>query len=302
LLGDTFVVELSGDGATVLGGMTAPAGAAGQAIVFTPNGSPAALGTAGSLLLDLPDQPASLAGIANSAGIQVSSGVAPYELVSLYGAGLGPATAVSGQIVNGLLETSLGGVQVLFNNVAAPLLYAGPNQINAIVPSTVSNGNTASVQVVTPNGTLNGPTLSVVPSEPEVFQNGPPMPAGGAAVALNQDGSVNSASNLAAPGSIVTVWATGAGLDNSTFDQDGLIATSLFSPQLPVSVLDASNENVDGVYSLEVLYAGNAPGMITGVIQVNFRLAENLFDIYQLACQLQIGSAVSSRFSIYTAQ
>jgi len=302
LLGDSFVVELSADGSTVLGGTTAPAGAAGQAIVFTPNGLPAALGTAGSLLLDLPDQPASLAGIANSAGIQVSSGVAPYELVSLYGVGLGPATAVSGQIVNGLLETSLGGVQVLFNNVAAPLLYAGPNQINAIVPSSVSDGSTASVQVVTPNGTLNGPTLSVVPSEPEVFQNGPPMPAGGSAVALNQDGSVNSGSNLAAPGSIVTVWATGAGLDNSTFDQNGLIATSLFSPQLPVSVLDASNANVDGVYSLEVLYAGNAPGLITGVIQVNFRLPENLFDVYQLACQLQIGPAVSSRFSIYTAQ
>jgi hypothetical protein len=189
LLGDSYVAELSADGSAVLSGITAPAGAAGQAIVLTPNGSPAGLGTAGSLLLDLPGQPASLVGVANSAGVQVSSYIAPYELVSLYGVGLGPTHAIGGQVVNGALTNSLGGVQVLFNDVTAPLLYVGPNQINAIVPSSVFGQDTATLQIVTPGGTLTGPLLSVVPSEPEVFQNSPPMPAGGAAIALNQDGT-----------------------------------------------------------------------------------------------------------------
>src|SRR5208282_2969561 len=116
-----------------------------------------------------------------------------------------------------------GGVQVLFNNVAAHLLYAGPHQINAIVPSSVFGQDTATVQIVTPNGTLTGPSLSVVLSEPEVFQNTPPMPAGGAAIALNQDGSINSPDNPAAGGSIVTIWATGAGLLDNYGAQDGLI-------------------------------------------------------------------------------
>jgi len=120
LLGSTFVAELSSDGSSLIDATTAPAGAAGQAIVLTSNGTQAALGSAGSLLLGLPGQPASLVGVANSAGIQVSSGVAPYELISLYGVGLGPANALGGQIVNGALATSLGGVQMLFNNVAAP--------------------------------------------------------------------------------------------------------------------------------------------------------------------------------------
>ncbi len=204
-LGNTFVAELSADGSSVIGGITAPAGAAGQAIVITPNGSPAVLGSSGSLLLDLPSQPASLVGVVSSAGIQVSGDVAPYELVSLFGIGIGPAEALAGKVLNGALTNSLSGVQVLFNNVAAPLLYVGPNQINAIVPSSVSGLNTAAVQMVTPNGPLTGPTLSVVPSEPEVFQNGGP------AIALNQDGSLNSASNPAAAGSVVTIWATGAG-------------------------------------------------------------------------------------------
>jgi uncharacterized protein (TIGR03437 family) len=299
LLGSTYIVELSADGASILDAITAPAGAAGQAIVLAPNGSPAVLGTAGSLLLDLPGQPASLVGVENSAGIQVLSDVAPNELLSLFGVGLGPANALGAQVVNGALTTSLGGVQVLFNNVAAPLLYVGPNQINAIVPSGVFGHDTVSVQVVTPNGTLTGPTLSVVPSEPEVFQNGPPMPDGGAAVALNQDGSLNSASNPAAGGSIVTIWATGGGLDNEFPDEDGVIATDLYAPQLPVSVLRDTYEN--GIYySLDVLYAGSAPGMVRGALQVNFRLPQILSGgDGQLTCELQAGAAISSPFFVY---
>jgi uncharacterized protein (TIGR03437 family) len=292
LLGSTFVAELSADGSSVLGGITAPAGAAGQAIAITPNGSPAALGSAGSLLLDLPSQPASLVGIANSAGIQVSGDVAPYELVSLFGVGLGPVEALAGKVVNGALTNSLGGVQVLFNNVAAPLLYVGPNQINAIVPSSVSGLNTTAVEIVTPNGTLTGPKVSVVPSEPEVFQSG------GSAIALNQDGSLNSASNPAAGGSVVTIWATGGGISLAP-GRDGVIATELDSPVLPVSVLNASYAGASGLDSLAVLYAGSAPGLVTGALQINFQLPTNLFDVYQLTCQLQIGATVSSRFSVY---
>ncbi len=302
LIGSGYVAEVSPDGSSVLAGITAPAGAAGQAIVVTPAGNPAALGSAGSLLVDLAAQPASLLGIENSAGIQVSGNIAPYELVSLYGIGIGPAKAAAGQVVNGSLTNSLGGVQVLFNDVAAPLLYAGPNQINAVVPMSAAEGNTATLQVVTPNGTLAGPSLGVVPSEPEVFQSSPPAPGGGEAVALNQDGTVNSSSNPASAGSIVTIWATGAGLNDSAGDQDGEIATQLYTPLLPVSVLDASELNVLGVYSLEVLYAGNAMGLVTGAIQVNFRLPENLLNVGQLTCQLQIGNGVSSLFSVFVTQ
>jgi uncharacterized protein (TIGR03437 family) len=302
LLGSTFVAELSADGSSVINVITAPAGAAGQAIVIAPDGSPVALGSAGSLLLDLPSQPASLVGVENSAGIQVTGDIAPDELVSLFGVGLGPAGALGGKVVNGALTNSLDGVQVLFNNVPAPLLYVGPNQINAIVPSSVSGLSTATVQVITPSGTLNGPVLSVVTSEPEVFQNGATIPAGGPAVALNQDGSLNSASNPATAGSIVTIWATGSGLDDAGRGQDGVIATEknglLLAPLLPVSVLNSSHVDGDGVYSMEVLYAGNASGLVVGAIQVNFRLPQDFYN-GQLTCQLQVGAAVSSRFSIY---
>jgi hypothetical protein len=111
LLGNAFVAELSADGASVINAITAPAGAAGQAIVITPNGSPTALGSAGSLLLDLPGQPASLVGVANSAGVQVSSDVAPYELVSFFGVGLGPAAALGERSSHQFARRRAGAVQ-----------------------------------------------------------------------------------------------------------------------------------------------------------------------------------------------
>jgi len=296
-LGSAFIAELSADGSSVLSGITAPAGAAGQGIRLLPNGSPAALGTTGSVLLNAPGQPASLMGIANSAGVQASNNVAPYELVSLYGIGLGPTTPLSGIIQNGAFTTSLGGVQVLFNNVAAPLLYAGSNQINAVVPSSVAAQDVVHIQIRTPTGLLDGPLLGVAPSQPEVFQSGPPVPPGGVAAALNHDGSVNSAGNPAASGSVVTIWATGAGLNNGPGNQDGLIASILYAPLLPVSVLT----DLD---SLEVLYAGNAPGLVTGVIQINFRLPSRsgLPNLSQVPFQLQIGGAISSRFSLFVTR
>jgi uncharacterized protein (TIGR03437 family) len=47
---------------------------------------------------------------------------------------------------------------------------------------------------------------------------------------------------------------------------------------------------------LDVLYAGTAPGLVTGAIQVNFQLPQ---DGGQITYQLQVGAAVSSRFSIF---
>jgi uncharacterized protein (TIGR03437 family) len=119
------------------------------------------------------------------------------------------------QISDGSISRSLGGVQVLFDGAPAALLYAGTNQINAIVPANTGTAlPTTAMQIVTPSATLTGPALSVQPLLPGVFidRGGFPTPA------LNQDGTVNSPSNAAPFGSIVAVFLTGigspGGLDN----------------------------------------------------------------------------------------
>jgi uncharacterized protein (TIGR03437 family) len=74
-------------------------------------------------------------------------------------------------------------------------------------------------------------------------------------------------------------------------------------PLLPVSVLNSSYVSTKGIYWLDVSYAGNAPGLITGAIQVNFQLPRNLsaYGNYggQITCLLQVGAAVSRRFAIF---
>jgi uncharacterized protein (TIGR03437 family) len=208
------------------------------------------------------------------------------------------------QIVNGAVTSSLGGYRVLFNGIQAPLLYAGPNQINGVVPEEVFGQDTATVLITTPQGTITGPTVYVQPSQPGVFHTfglGDDL-----AAALNQNLTVNSATNPAGPGTIVSIWATGAGTPSSGSASDGTIgaAGSLTSPLLPVSILWQPTAPDGGrpiqTSSLEVLYAGDAPGDVSGVLQVNFRIPDRLpAAIVAIAFYLQIGSSVSPVTLIY---
>lgn len=78
-----------------------------------------------------------------------------------------------------------------------------------VAPREVARVEVTQVQIVSPAGTIAGPALRVRPSQPQVF--GTAGPSGYDAAALNQDGTVNSITNPASSGSIVTIWATGAG-------------------------------------------------------------------------------------------
>jgi uncharacterized protein (TIGR03437 family) len=290
-LGPSYVASLSPDGSAVSTVFTAPAGAAGQALVVSQAENFAVLGPAGSLLLSAPANSPSVAGVASSAGDSISATVAPAELISFYGYNLGPSTPAGAQVINGVVTNSLDGFEVQFNGIPAPLFYVGLNQINCVVPSEVYAQGMATVQIRTPQGTFSGPALFLSPSSPGIFHE-----SNGFAFALNQDRTVNSESRPAAPGSIVAVWATGAGLRiGNGFPPDGTViqAGQLGHPALPVSILS-------GGQSLEVLYAGDAPDAVFGALQVNFRLPESFpSGATSVAVQLQVGSAVSGGVSIY---
>jgi uncharacterized protein (TIGR03437 family) len=292
-LGSTYIGSLSADGSAANALFTAPSGAAGQALVMTPSGASAILGQANSVLVTTGAAGPSLMGVANSAEAQVSNVVAPFELVSLYGIGLGPTTPLGAEVVGGIVTAELGGVQVLFDGTPAPLLYAGPNQLNAVVPQEIHGHDTTTMQINTPAGVLQGPTMTVRLAQPAVFV----VPgSNGMAAALNQDGTLNSASNPAAPGSIVSVWGTGAGYSGYAKTNGEIVNGTPGPVALPVSVIAGDLSNAGR--SLEVLYAGDAPGLVAGVIQVNFRLPETT-STSGTSLKLQVGEAVSPPFSVY---
>ena len=281
VLGQPYVAGLSSDGTTLTDFFTAPDGAAGLALLELTEGTKIALGPMDALLTVSPGQGPSLVGMANSAASQVSPVFATFELISLYGIGIGPSTPIGAQLVNGEAPTSLAGFQLLFDGVAAPLLFVGPNQINAVIPYQPATDRSV-VQVVTPSGTINGLTISNRPSEPEIFL----APVGhgqipGLAAAINEDGTVNSATNPAAPESIVSVWVSGFGNVGSN---------------VPVSVV-AWQQNLFA--SLEVLYAGQAPDLVAGLSQINFRLPATGASMSMLGLELQVGEAVSDPVFVY---
>ncbi len=289
LLGENYIAALSPDGTAVLSLVTVPDGGSGQAIQTTPAGIVATLGNSGALLLSSPTQAPSLLGIAGSFSWTAANSVAPRSLLSLYGLNIGPATAQTASISNGMIASSLGGVQVLFDGVPAALLYAGPTQINAIVPSLVAGRRSTTISINTPSGTIAGPSVPVVNTLPQVSS----VNIFGLANALNQDGTVNTGLNPAPRGSIVTIWATGGGAQSFTPDRS--INSSLQGNPYPISVLSRSAQPSFGYTSLEVLYAGDAPDQPSGVIQVNFRLPVSQFST---AYSLQIGDA-DAQFFVY---
>jgi uncharacterized protein (TIGR03437 family) len=200
-----------------------------------------------------------------SAATQVA-GVSPGGLVSLYGMNLGPVEALGTRLdSSGRVATSLGGVEVLFDGLSAPLLYVSRNQINAVAPMALKGRALARVEVVRNGQRSSTFTASVLDTAPGVFTlsgNGRAL-----AVALNSDGALNGEQAPAARGSVVTLW--GSGLENfSTVLQDGEV------PSGANALRNAPRARI-GDQAADVLYAGAAPGFVAGVLQFNVRVPAN---------------------------
>jgi uncharacterized protein (TIGR03437 family) len=171
--------------------------------------------------------------------------VAPYQLLTLFGSGLGPATGVAAANNS---TTSLGGVSVLFEGTPSAILYASSSQINVAVPGGVLEQNAVgSVNFTTMQVSVNGVPgpareLPVSASVPSVFANlsgtVSSCTVGGFIYmsafndfALNADGTVNSCSNPAKPGTVISFFVNGLG------DQTFSGAPSPWLPsQIPVAV------------------------------------------------------------------
>jgi uncharacterized protein (TIGR03437 family) len=223
-------------------------------------------------------------GIVNAASY-AGGGVAPGEIVSIFGSGLGPATLTGLTLSSsGLVATSLAGTTVLFDGIPAPLIFAEAGQLNAVVPFGVAGRATTEVQVQYKDSTSNKATVPLVASAPGLFTLN--FSGDGQGAILNEDGSVNSASNPAARGSVVSLWATGGG-QTSPPGVDGAIV----APPLPV--LTQSVSVTIGGAATEVQFAGAAPGLVTGVIQVNVLVPSGIAPGSDVPVVLTIGNAGS---------
>ena len=157
--------------------------------------------------------------------------IAPGEIVSLFGLGIGPAPVVR-----------IGERQL-------PVIYSEADQANLSVPYDVPPGGS----IVTIE---RGPYRASYPVEVAGLFPGVFTLDGIHAAAIDQDGTVNSADHPAARGSIVAIYATGLG------PLDPLQHTAIV---FEVYIEAATPSNASG---MEILYAGQAPMLPAGAYQV----------------------------------
>jgi uncharacterized protein (TIGR03437 family) len=208
-------------------------------------------------------------GVVNAGGFTAGAPVAPGSIISIFGSNFANAGTNATSVP---LATSLGSASVSINGVAAPLFYVSPTQINAQVPFEVQPGP-ATLTVTTASGTSSSAAFTVSAAAPGIF------------VVQNPDGSLNSASNPASAGSVVTVYLTGIGpVDNAV--ADGASASSM-----PVSNATLrSSVTVNGVPAT-TQFVGLTPGAVA-LAQANVALPSGVSGTVPL--QITIGGVPSN--------
>jgi uncharacterized protein (TIGR03437 family) len=203
-----------------------------------------------------------IAAVVNAASYAAGA-LAPGQEVAVFGSNFGPATPVFATITNNSFPTILSNTEVLFDGVAAPVIAVANGQVNVMVPYGIAGRATTMVQLVYLGVSSSGIAYNVTATSPGIYtlnQQGT-----GQGAILNQNLSGNSSSNPAAKGTVIAIYMTGEGV-TAPPSVTGQLAPSdgsgLNHPVLPVTA------TVGGVPAT-VQYAGSAPGLVYGVMQVN---------------------------------
>jgi uncharacterized protein (TIGR03437 family) len=224
-------------------------------------------------------------GVADAASYAPSAtnGIAPGEMLTLFGQGLGPAQSSYLQLDGaGKVSTLLAGTKVLFDNTPGPLTYTSSGQASVLAPYDLAGKSTATITVQY-QGLASPPMqFAVAPSNPGLFT----LDASGKsdAAIVHVDGSPVNAANPAAVGEIVLLFAEGYGASVPALADGVIVANPLPAPALSTQLL------IDGQpFSTE--YCGSAPLEVNGVLQINFRVPSLVAGAHQI--QLQVGNRTS---------
>jgi uncharacterized protein (TIGR03437 family) len=202
-------------------------------------------------------------GIVNAASFApVGAPLSPGGFFTLFGTGLASATTVASSLP---FPTTLGNVQVLVNNTAAPLYLTSAGQISALVPLAAS-GSTATITVINGGQPSNTVDLPLARTSPGIFTI-PPAGTGPGALLHANFTLVNSAAP-AKRGETLLLFLTGLGSVSPTIP-DGSAA-----PSSPLSTVNADVKVYIGGRLATVVFKGLAPGL-AGLYQINFTVPAN---------------------------
>ncbi|MDZ7640188.1 MAG: hypothetical protein U5J83_18370 [Bryobacterales bacterium] len=204
--------------------------------------------------------------VVNAASFQARWPVAPGGLASAFGTFTG-ATQGSPTMVP--LPTSINGVELRVNGVAAPLLFVSATQINfqvpAATPITVTSlTTTVTVEVRVGGSVVASGTMAVAPASPAMFVADLADPLAPGAI-LNQQSQFVAVRR----GEVIQIFATGAGTDLSSPVIDGTAAGS-------APLVDTTKKPRVFIFQQEatVEFSGLSPEFV-GLWQINVKVPEN---------------------------
>lgn len=213
-----------------------------------------------------PSKPTIVAnGILNAASFRAGP-IAAGEIITIYGTLMGPAEIKTLELTADRtgITADLARTRVLFDGVPAPIIYTTEKQLSCIVPFEVQGKTTTKVKVEYQGAASDETEIPVAQTAPAIFTQN--ASGTGPAAILNQDNTLNGSTNAAARNSVIQIFATGGGQTNPAGQTGKLTGTPL--PQFPAGRITVRINNIDA----PIVYAGGAPGLVQGLIQINVRV------------------------------
>jgi uncharacterized protein (TIGR03437 family) len=243
-----------------------------RVVLLDPHGNIYVSDTQNQVIRLMTAAPPSISGVITASGFGGFTSIAPGTFIEIYGSNLAAESLNWGNFFNGVnAPTSLAGTKVTIGGQAAFIAYAGPGQVNALVPSNVATGQ-QQITVTTAIGTSSPFTVTVNPTAAGMLAPGY-LDIGGLQYvgALFSDyqtfvappGVISGyASRRAKPGDIIVIYGIGFGP---------------VSPNIPAGQIYSGSSQLAAVPPLQIFfgstpatlqYSGLAPSLV-GVYQLN---------------------------------
>jgi uncharacterized protein (TIGR03437 family) len=229
--------------------------------------------------------------------------IAPGEIISIFGSGMGPTAVIQATPTGSVYPTTLGSPAAMVEFelttgvwTAAPIIFAQANQINAVAPFALTATTGLRLRVTYNSLTSTPVTFNGVTANPGLFTID--SSGRGQAAALNYDPatstySLNSSSNSAAKGGTIVFFGTGGGVTSPLPSADGAVVPTTG----PVPTIAGTVSVTIGGEAATVQSATAVPGSIAGLMQLNVTVPATLKAAKDHSVLVTIGGQSSSTYA-----
>jgi uncharacterized protein (TIGR03118 family) len=179
------------------------------------------------------------------------------------------------------LTATLAGTQVQVNGVPAPMFYASPIQLGIQIPTELTAGGTATVQVIVDGQASTASTINIGEFSPGIF----------AGAITHANNTAVTTTNPAAVGETVTIYANGLGATSATVPTGEV-------PGGTVTTLTAPSVTIDGLPA-QVDFSGLA-GCCVGLNQINVEVPAGVRSGTNVPVVVSVGTQSSNTVNMAT--